>query len=92
MEIKCLRVNADKTIVMWCQVRSGQVRSGQVRSGQVRSGQVRSGQVRSGQVRSGQVKGLGVHPCSVCRKGVGPNSILSVSGGFIKGAVAAQES
>ena len=45
---KGVRVNAEKTKVMWCQVSKG------------------------------QVEDSGKHPCGVCRKGVGNNSILSV--------------
>ena len=37
----------------------------------------------------GQVEDSGKHPCGVCRKGVGNNSILL--GGFIKDIVASQE-
>ena len=48
MEKKEMRVNAEETKVMWCQVNKG------------------------------QVKDSGNHPCGVCRKGVGNNSILSV--------------
>ena len=48
MEKKEMRVNAEKTKVMWCQVSKG------------------------------QVEDSGKHPCGVCRKGVGNNSILSV--------------
>ena len=48
MEKKEMRINAEKTKVMWCQVSKG------------------------------QVEDSGKHPCGVCRKGVGNNSILSV--------------
>ena len=44
------------------------------------------------QVSMSRVEDSGAHPCGVCRKGVGDNSILcSVSGGFIN-VVASRES